>query len=98
MSSQRPDGARDLVRCLAEGALAHDHEHVARLQRLEQPAEPLLPCRRASRSGVLEVEDPNAEASQVVPLLDDRRYVVTGDDEPDHSRTSSRAFHQFRLR
>jgi hypothetical protein len=47
---------------------------------------------------VLEVEDPNAEASQVVPLLDDRRYVVTGDDEPDHSRTSSRAFHQFRLR
>jgi hypothetical protein len=46
---------------------------------------------------VLEVEDPNAEASQVVPLLDDRRYVVTG-DEPDHSRTSSRAFHQFRLR
>ena len=100
MSSQRPDGARDLVRRLAEGALAHDHAHeyIARLQRLEQPAEPLLPCRRASRTGVLEVEDPNAEASQVVPLLDDRRYVVTGDDEPDHSRTSSRAFHQFRLR
>jgi hypothetical protein len=43
---------------------------------------PLLPRRRAFRSGVLEVEDPNAEASQVVPLLDDRRYVVTGDDEP----------------
>jgi hypothetical protein len=51
-----------------------------------------------SRSGVLEVEDPNAEASQVVPLLDDRRYVVTGHDEPDHSRTSSHAFHQSALR
>jgi hypothetical protein len=47
---------------------------------------------------VLEVEDLNAEASQVVPLLDDRRYIFTGDDEPDHSRTSSRAFHQSRLR
>jgi hypothetical protein len=47
---------------------------------------------------VHEVEDPNAEASQVVPLLDDRRYVITGDDEPDHSRTSSRGFHRFRLR
>jgi hypothetical protein len=98
VSSQRPDGARDLVTCLAKGALAHDHEHVARLQRLAQPAEPLLPRRRAPRSGVLEVEDPNAEASQVVPLLDDRRYVVRGDDEPDHSRTSSRAFHQSRVR
>jgi hypothetical protein len=98
VSSQRPDGGRDLVRCLAKGALAHDHEHVARPQRLEQPAEPLVPCRRASGSGVHEVEDPNAEASQVVPLLDDRRYVITGDDEPDHSRTSSRGFHRFRLR
>jgi hypothetical protein len=47
---------------------------------------------------VLEVEDPNAEASQVVPLLDDRRHVVTCDDEPDQSRPSSRGFHQSRLR
>jgi hypothetical protein len=27
VSSQRPDGAHELVRRLAEGALAHDHEH-----------------------------------------------------------------------
>ena len=47
---------------------------------------------------MLEVEDPNAEASQVVPLLDDRQYVVTANGEPDHSRTSSRAFHQSRVR
>jgi hypothetical protein len=36
---------------------------------------------------VLEIEDRDPEASQVVPLLDDRRHVVTGDDEPDQSRT-----------
>jgi hypothetical protein len=36
---------------------------------------------------VLEVEDRDAEASQVVPLLDDQWHVVTGDAEPDQSRT-----------
>jgi hypothetical protein len=63
-----------------------------------KPAEPLPPRRRALRSGVLEVEDRDAEASQVVPLLDDRRHVVAGDDEPDQSRSLGSRFHQSRLR
>jgi hypothetical protein len=47
---------------------------------------------------VLEVEDRDAEASQVVPLLDDRRYIVTGGAEPTSREPSGRAFHQSRLR
>jgi hypothetical protein len=41
---------------------------------------------------VLEVENPDAESTQVVPLLDDRRHIVTGDDEPDQSRTLGSRF------
>ena len=52
----------------------------------------------ARRSGVLEVEDRDAEASQVVPLLDDRRHVVTGDAGLTSREPSGRAFHQSWLR
>jgi hypothetical protein len=78
VSSQRPDGARDLVRRLAEGALAHDHEHVAPLQRLEQPAEPLLPRRRALRSGVGLRLPPAPVALKLLEALGASDRVVAG--------------------
>src|SRR5829696_4556068 len=71
----------------AEGALAHDHEHVVRLQPPEQPAEPLLPRHRALLAGGLKSRITTPKRARSV-LLDSRRHVVTGDDEPHGSRTS----------